>query len=108
MEIYSLSYNLLPYNATQWIFIQRFTSHRAIYYLGSRGAKACVLIGDGSGGVGAGGDKAIFLSVEIEKRLDPPKLYPPKLSMDFIYSDALFSMIKASSSSRTMSAMHGR
>lgn len=45
----------------------------------------------------------ITVGLSMEKRLDPPKL-----SMDFMYSDALFSMIKASSSSRTMSTMHGR
>lgn len=67
-------------------------------------------------GCGGGGFKWVFDAsvwnfgaadrtpdLSIEKRLDPPKL-----SIDFIYSDALFSMIKASSSSLTMSAMHGR
>lgn len=77
------------------------------YYLGSGGAIACALIGEGSVGVGVGGI-TFFLSMTIEKRLEPPKLYPPMLSMDFIYSDALFSIIKASSNSLTMSAMHGR
>ncbi|KAF9678135.1 hypothetical protein SADUNF_Sadunf07G0003500 [Salix dunnii] len=45
-----------------------FTSHQAIYYLGSREAKACVLIGDGSGGVGAGGKfKQMLVIHDIEK-----------------------------------------
>lgn len=42
------------------------------------------------------------MDLSTEKRFDPPKL-----SRDFKYSDALFSIINASSSSLTMSAMHG-
>lgn len=45
---------------------------------------------------------SIFLSTD-KKRLDPPVL-----SMDLIYSEALFSIIKASSSSLTISDILGR
>lgn len=56
---------------------------------------------DVSVGVGVGG-RTIFLSIE-ENLFEPPKL-----SIDFMYSDALFSMINASSSSLTTSSMLGR
>lgn len=42
-----------------------------------------------------------MIVLSMEKPLDTPKL------MEFMYSDELFSMINASSSSRTMSTMHG-
>ena len=51
------------------------------------------------------GGMRILLSKTREKRLE---LDVVRLSMDFMYSDALFSIIKGSSSSRTMSIMHGR
>lgn len=81
------------------------TSHiNPFYYLGCGGDGACVIIGDVSVGVEMGGMR-ILLSKTREMRLE---LDVVRLSMDFMHSDALFSIIKASSSSRTMSIMHGR
>lgn len=80
------------------------TIHPCTCYLGWREEGCCVIVDDGSDGVDMGG-RAILLSMTKEKRLE---LEVPKLSMDFMYSDALFSMIKASSSSRTILAMNGR
>ena len=70
-------------------------------HLGDGGSMAWKKSGDGSDGVGVATVGRIFLSTD-KKRLEPPKL-----SMDFIYSEALFSIMNASSSSRTMSSMHG-
>lgn len=54
------------------------------------------------------GDTSVVIVVEGIIGLSREYRLDPQLSMDFIYSDALFSIMKASSSSRTMSAMHGR
>lgn len=85
--------------AKSYRVVMRNHPHFLLVYLGCGGA-GCERIGEGSVGVGVGG---ITIGLSMEKRLDPPKL-----SMDFMYSDALFSIIKASSNSRTMSTMHGR
>lgn len=70
-----------------------------ICYLGCGWDKAWVVMVDSAVDEVEG---STLFSMTIEQRLDPPRL-----SIDFMYSDALFSMMRASSNSRTMSTMFG-
>lgn len=74
------------------------------YYLGCGGDGPCGRIGDGSDGDDEMDGRTFLFSMTIEKRLEEV----PRLSMDLMYSDALVSIIKASSSSRSMVVMGGR